>query len=81
MPLKDVATLLEAWESLPEPPVAWLCPNCHTYVHRYQSTVPIYLEPDVLEKIFEIQQIGEEFFARHAETVMAKIGQAGEGSE
>lgn len=73
IPLKDVAALLAAWGSLPEPPVVWLCPNCHTYLHRYRSAARIYLEPGILEKIFEIQRIGEEFLSMHVEAVMAKL--------
>lgn len=41
VPLKDVAFLLESWGNLEEPPIVWLCPNCHTYIHKlYDGTLP-----------------------------------------
>lgn len=65
IPLKNMALLLEAWESLPEPPIVWLCPNCHTYVHNWQSVDPSELENGVLKKIFSIHQVGEDFLGQY----------------
>jgi len=65
-----VAALLAAWESLPEPPIVWLCPNCHAYAHNYQNVDPADLEPGVLEKIFEVQEIGSRFLARYANSIL-----------
>lgn len=61
IPLKELVRLLEAWGKLPEPPIVWLCPNCHTYVHRWGSIPPEELTQAVLEKISLIQKIGEEY--------------------
>lgn len=71
--LKEISQLLMSWGSLPEPPVVWLCPNCHTYVHRFHAGPPIYLEPDMLKKIFEIQQIGYDFLNQHIKAALVSI--------
>lgn len=79
IPLKNMALLLEAWESLPEPPIVWLCPNCHTYVHIWQRADPSDMEPGMLEKIFEIKRIGDDSLGQYAEATIAQLKQDGGG--
>lgn len=78
IPLKNMALLLEAWESLPEPPIVWLCPNCHTYVHNWQRADPFNMEPGMLEK-FEVERIGDDFLGQYAEATIAQLKQDGGG--
>ncbi len=75
IPLEKITALLKTWGTLPEPPIVWLCPNCHTYVHSYQNIDPLDLEPAVLKKIFEIQDIGWTFLGRYMNSVLATAKQ------
>lgn len=75
--LKEISQLLMSWGSLPEPPVVWLCPNCHAYAHNYRCVDPSDLEPGILEKIFDIQQIGEDFLSQYAEVEIDQSRQEG----
>lgn len=52
MPLEEVASVINNTHlSMKEPPVVWLCPNCHTYLHSNFEEKP---EPTELKKYFQI---------------------------
>lgn len=60
MPLKDVALLLESWGCLDEPPIIWLCPNCHSYIHSAQ---PFYLPTEQLKRYLQISEMKYDYLA------------------
>lgn len=38
VPLKQVAMYVNRYKltTVKEPPIAWLCPNCHAYLHKFE---------------------------------------------
>ena len=67
-PLSSAKYLLGLLRSIKEPPIVWLCPNCHKYYHLY-STGKLLFEPVDLffEKSDEIYQIAMDYFRSEIE--------------
>jgi len=55
LPLKEAAHILNrVGGAIPEPPIVWLCPNCHTNVHQNMAMAS---SPALLRRYFEILEM------------------------
>ena len=67
MPLKDVAQIMSRCElTMEEPPVVWLCPNCHAYVHKFKQEHGFehFFAADELKCIFELDDLQRDYMNR-----------------
>ena len=62
MPLSECKRFLEQGHTMDEPPVVWLCPNCHVRVHRYPE-MPHSAPRWYMEKIAEVYWTGQEYLS------------------
>ena len=61
MPLHECKLFLEQGHIMDEPPVVWLCPNCHVRVHKIRAGRDEYVSRYFLEKYLELQQKRDDF--------------------
>lgn len=61
MPLSKVKIFLEQGHFIEEPPIVWLCSNCHTRVHRFYEE-SIHKTPEFTKRYFEMQEMEWKYF-------------------
>ena len=67
--LEEVAHILNHcadWVTIEEPPIVWLCPNCHTYIHNLMRGKLVWyaFTEDELRRAFTIDVTASEYMRK-----------------